>query len=214
MAARTPELPAVLDFILNHASEAELEVVTKALQRRRQDMGRFAAMGGLNPGAMASRMASSINEGIQGSMESLRRTVRSYVEELIRRNAPEATEAQVEALLDHYVGQAEASVLGRSRNSESEYEAGGPGLVDMDGRIPDSGLPADAQLMMVRDFCDYSLGMMPAGKQQELWEWMSNWQDLYWDAFPPALKSLIKARLEERLDEEAFWRAVLTLLGL
>jgi hypothetical protein len=213
-----PGLKVILDFILNRADEAELEVIAKALERRRQDMARFAGMGGLNPGALAERMAASINQGVQGSMDSLRLTVRNYVEQIIRRNAPEASEDQIEELLDHYVGDAEARVLGEQGNDAPGFVAGAgsrtAGLVDYDGGLPDTQLPPEALLLMVRDFYDYSLGLMPPSKQKELWDAMPRWQELYWEAFPAELKALIKARLEERLTEEDFWRAILSLLGL
>jgi hypothetical protein len=67
---------------------------------------------------------------------------------------------------------------------------------------------------MVRDFCDYSLGMMPPSKQQELWEGVPDWQDKYWKAFSPEIRAFVKARLEDRLREDEFWSAVLGTLGL
>jgi hypothetical protein len=211
MAAKPADLPAVLDFILNRAQPAELEVIAKALERRRQDAGRYEGLGGLNPAAMAERMAGSINQGIEGSMDSLRRTVRNYVEDIIRRQAPEASDDEVAALLDHYVGQAEAAVLGQAGGAP---DGGAPGLVDYDGGNVTSGLPPDAVMLMVRDFADYSLGLMPPSRQKELWDWMPRWQDKYWTSFDPQLKSLLKARLENRLAEDAFWQAVFSILGL
>jgi hypothetical protein len=68
--------------------------------------------------------------------------------------------------------------------------------------------------MMIRDFVDYSLGMMPPSKQQELWERMPDWQNLYWKTFSPEMKAFIKARLEGRLQEDEFWSAVFSILGL
>ncbi|HAP42668.1 MAG: hypothetical protein A2087_02680 [Spirochaetes bacterium GWD1_61_31] len=215
MAVKPADLPAVLDYILNRAPVAELEVVAKALERRRQDAGRYEGLGGLSPAAMAERMAGSINQGIEGSMDSLRRTVRKYVEDIIRRQAPEASDLEVAALLDHYVGQAEAAVLGQSGSANSAPADGSPpGLVDYDGGDVTAGLPPDAVMMMVRDFADYSLGLMPPSRQKELWDWMPRWQDKYWISFDPQLKSLIKARLENRLAEDAFWQAVFSILGL
>jgi hypothetical protein len=69
-------------------------------------------------------------------------------------------------------------------------------------------------LSMIRDFVEYSTGAMPPSKQKELWDWMSNWKDNYWNAFPDSLKSLIKALLEKRIDADEFWKVVLSMLGL
>lgn len=195
-------LSAVLDFILNKAETAEFEVILKACERRRKDIGRYAGLGGMNPGMMADRMAASINEGVSSSIESLRDTVRSYVERIIREQAPEAGDAEVEALLRHYLPDPPAP----TKSSEL-----GTGLYNDD--VPGQ-LPSDALVMMVRDFTDYSLGLMPPSKQKELWDWMPDWQDKYWSAFPPEMKAFVKARLEGRLADDDFWGATLGFLGL
>lgn len=195
-------LQAVLDFILNRAEPAEFEVILKACERRRQDMGRYARLGGMNPSMMAERMAATINEGVASSVESLRGTVRSYVERIIREHAPQAGDEEVAALLRHYLPDPAARKKG--------VEDGG-GSYDED-RAAD--LPPDALLLMIRDFLAYSQGLMPPSRQKELWDWMADWQDRYWSAFPPEIKAFIKARLEERLEELDFWGAVLGFLKL
>ena len=194
------ELESVLDYILNRAGETEFEVIVKACERRRKDMGRYAAMGGLNPGAMAGRMAASLTQGVGGTMDGLRDTVRGFVERIIREKAPEATDEQVEALLAHYVPDPAAR---EARDDEEAMREAGA-----------SALPAAALALMLRDFTEYSLGLMAPSRQKELWEQLPRWQDQYWEAFPPALKTFIKARLEGRMDEEEFWQASLSLLGL
>ncbi len=68
--------------------------------------------------------------------------------------------------------------------------------------------------MMLRDFTEYSLGLMAPSKQKELWDWMPRWQDMYWESFPAPIKNLVKARLEGRMEEEEFWKAALSILGL
>jgi hypothetical protein len=195
-------LQAVLDFILNRAAPAEFEVILKACERRRQDMGRYARLGGMNPSMMADRMAASINEGVASSVESLRDTVRSYVERIIREHAPEAGDAEVAALLRHYLPDPPA---------DQASPGGASGLYDED----EAGqLPSDALVMMIRDFMEYSLGLMPPSKQKDLRDWMTDWQDKYWSAFPPEIKAFVKARLEGRLGDEDFWGAALGFLGL
>lgn len=211
-------LETILHYILNEADEAELEVIEKALERRKQDATRFAALGGFNPGAMAQRMSNSINMSLDESLASIRKTVRNYVEEIIRKNAPEITEEELSVLLDHYVGQAEAEFKKRNGfkhdgQTQADGEAAhGKGVVDYDAQK--TGLPPEAMLSMIRDFVEYSTGAMPPSKQKELWDWMTNWKDNYWKAFPDNIKALIKALLEGRLGADEFWRAVMSILGL
>ncbi len=192
------ELEAVLDYILNKASPAEFEVVVKACERRRRDMGRYAGLGGVNPGALAEKMAASVRQGVDASMEGLRASVRDYVARLVRQKELGASDEEIEALLDRCLPDSSAS------NSTD----GAVGLLD------DSGLPPEALAMMVRDFCDYSLGLMPPSRQRELWERIPDWQDSYWKVFPPEIKAFVKARLENRMPEAEFWSAVFSVLGL
>ncbi|TFG82318.1 MAG: hypothetical protein E4H20_07895 [Spirochaetales bacterium] len=194
------ELESVLDYILNRADQAELAVIAKACERRNSDRGRYAELGGLNPGALADHMAASVNDGLAASMDSIRNTVRGFVENLIRENAPDATEDDIEALLRHFVP-----------------EHGAPGGVASEGsaRTEDvPGLPPEAIAVMLQEFLDFSLGAMLPSKQKELWDSMPNWQEQYWEAFSPELKAFVKARLEGRMDDDAFWKASLSLLGL
>ncbi|PKL09879.1 MAG: hypothetical protein CVV51_01440 [Spirochaetae bacterium HGW-Spirochaetae-7] len=189
------ELESIIDYILNKADPGEFEVIAKACERRRRDMGKYAGLGGLNPGALAGKMAASVQEGLTGSVTGLRNTVRDYVTRIVRQKEPGASDDDIEALLDQVLP---------DRSSEETGRAGEDGV----------DLPPEAMVMMVRDFCDYSLGMMPPSKQQELWEGIPEWQDQYWKSFSPEIKAFVKARLEARLDEEAFWSAVFSVLGI
>ncbi len=190
------ELQAVIEYILNQSSEREFEVILKACERRQRDMGRYARLGGLNPAALATKMAASVQEGVSASMDGLRNTVRDYVARIVRQKEPGASDEQIEALLDQCLPD-------RSRDAAPEQ----PGAQGAD-------LPPEAMAMMIRDFTAYSLDMMPPSKQAELWEQLPRWQDMYWAAFSPEIKAFIKARLENRMDEEEFWSAVLSVLGL
>jgi len=50
--------------------------------------------------------------------------------------------------------------------------------------------------------------------EQELWEGLPEGKGHYWKSFSPEIKGFVKARLEDRLDEEAFWSAVFSVLGI
>jgi hypothetical protein len=196
MIMAKPELESIIDYILNKADPREFEVIVKACERRRSDMSKYADLGGLNPASMAGHMAASVQEGVNASMDGLRNTVRDYVARIVRQKEPNASDEEIEILLDQCLP---------DRSAQEAAET---------GPEPGSDLPAEAVAIMVRDFTEYSLGMMSPSKQQELWERMPRWQDMYWAAFQPRVKAFVKARLEGRLQEEEFWSAVLSLLGL
>ena len=145
------ELESVVDYILNKADESEFEVIMKACQRKSKDIKTFASLGGENPGAMARRMAGELQSGVGATMESVRGTVRGFVAEIIRKNAPEITEEQLAGLLDEY-----APPPGTKRAEAA------------------SALPPEAILGMVSSFVEYSRGAMPPSRQRELWESSSN----------------------------------------
>jgi hypothetical protein len=119
--------------------------------------------------------------------------VRGFVEDIIRKNAPEVTEAELAELMAAYVPDPAAAAAKPA---------------------PASRLPPEALLSMVRQFVEYSEGRMAPSRQREIWERMPRWQDEYWAAFPGELKALIKGYLEGRLDGDSFGKAVLSILGL
>lgn len=181
----------MLDYILNKADKAEFDVIAKACQRRAKDLSVFAGTGGEGPNAIARRMAGELQQDVGATMENVRRTTRGFIEQMIRKEAPEITEEQLAALLDEYAPPPEAKKAAAK-----------------------SPLPPSALLDMTMAFVDYSRGAMAPSKQRELWESSSRWQDEYWAALPPEIKSLVKAYLEDRIDAETFGNAILSVLGL
>jgi hypothetical protein len=154
-------------------------------------MKAFESLGGEGPGAMAKRMAGELEKGVGATMESVRGTVRGFVADIIRKNAPEISEEQLAGLLDEYAPPAGA------RRKETA-----------------SPLPPQALLGMATSFVEYSRGAMAPSRQRELWESNPRWQDEYWAAFPFEVKALVKANIEGRIDPETFGAAILSVLGL
>jgi len=185
------ELEFILDYILNKADASEFEVISKAMKRRGKDMKVFESLGGEGPSAMARRMAGELQTGVGATLEGVRSTVRGFVADIIRKNAPEIGEEDLAALLDEY-----APPPGAGRKAAT------------------SSLPAEALLGMVNSFVEYSRGVMAPSRQRELWEANARWQDEYWSAFTPEVKALVKAYLESRIDDSTFGSALLSVLGL
>jgi hypothetical protein len=186
------ELESVLDYILNRADASEFEVIANACQRRGKEMKAFESLGSEGPGAMARRMAGELQNSVGATMESVRGTVRGFVEDIVRKNAPEITEEQLAALLDEY-----APPPGAARRKEAA-----------------SSIPPDALLGMATSFVEYSRGAMAPSRQRELWESNPRWQDEYWTAFPSEVKSIVKAYIEGKINDETFGSALLSVLGL
>jgi hypothetical protein len=186
-------LRSVLDYILNKASEDEFEAIVKACERRRRDLTLFASIGGVNPERAAKNAAEAVESSMGASMDGIRQMIRDFVADIIRKNAPEVTEDQMKELLEAYVPEPETRKASERTSSP---------------------IPPEALLKMVKDFTDYSLGLMAPSAQQSLWERMPRWKEEYWEAFPPELKAFIKAFLENRIDAQTFWGAVYSVLGL
>lgn len=217
---RKAELPEVLDYILNRASEAEFEVIRKACERRQDDLGRFARVGGMNPNGLAARMADTMNDSLAKTMDGMRRSVRSYVAQIIRREAPEISDEELAALVDMSIPADRAGNGAASGRESAAGSPGGEGLVDRDARGGRAGaagageLPPEALAVMAEEYLRCSLGAMTGPERQALWDEMGDWQAAYWRAFPPALKALIQGRLDGKMDDERFWAAALGALGL
>ncbi len=187
------ELKDILDFIMNRADENEFDVIVKAVQRRQKDRHIYSKLGGMNPERAAKKMSADIQERFGSSMESMRGTIRGFMTDLIRKEAPEIPEADLAALVEAFAteGMEKASATGHS-----------------------SSLPPDALLTMIKQFIEYSTGQMKSSEQQFLWESMPRWQDEYWRSFPPQIKALVDGLLKGRIAAQEFWKAVYSILGL
>ncbi|ADK82149.1 hypothetical protein [Sediminispirochaeta smaragdinae] len=192
------ELYQVVDAILNHASLAELEVIEKAIERRRGADG--DGLFGFAPGRLAEEMATGMNEQLAGSREMIRKTVVEFVEKMIRSEAPELTERQIEELMAAWMPHSSAS---SQREKASPRKA-----ADKGNRIPSQMLET-----MVRQFVDYSLGLMDSRQVRSLEKEMGQWQKRYWEHFPSDIQELIALFIKGAIDQEEFERSLAEYLG-
>lgn len=180
----------VVDYILNRATEAELEVVRAALKRRIEGGDVRGAMG-LNPERLAHEAASSIEKQLGGSIDQMRGMVRKFAGDVIRREAPELDERQIQELLGQWVPEKPTA---RKR--------------------PTKSLPPEAVLSMLTQFVAYSTESMSVSQQLRLREEIPDWQRKYWEAFSPRLRSLVTLLLNGELDEQTFWERACGELGI
>ncbi|MDR0452574.1 MAG: hypothetical protein LBH15_05980 [Treponema sp.] len=175
-----PELVKALDYILNRCDEGAIEAVSAAVLRRKRDLAMFGGMGRLpDPKRMAKELASQIN--VNATIDGLAGTVRNMAARIVRQEAPELDDGQVEELVRAWV----------------------PGA---GGRRPSAGsaVPAGLLLAMVGQFVAYSQGAMDPAEERELRSEMGAWPDRYWRSFPRAVQAVVSGYLKGEMDEREF----------
>jgi hypothetical protein len=132
-------LYAVVDFILNQATSAQLEVIREALKRRTADL---PGSEGLNPRRMAQRLSKNIVRQLGASLD-VSEIARRIVRDLIKSKEPGIQDHEVEVLLDNW--------LPGTRKS-----------------APAEGLPPDALVTMVATFLAAEKGKLSAEEARDL----------------------------------------------
>ncbi len=189
-------MAGIADFILNRATTQELAVVRESLRRREERDSKSILR--FNPGRMAEEVASSVNRNVGASMEGVRAMVRDFVAELIRREAPEVSEAELAELCELWVpspGQ-DSSPKPRKRLR------------------PSSPIPPEALLQMVEQFVAYSTGNMSPSEQVRLGNAMPGWPEKYFRAFPEGVQKLLSAYLKGSIDAATCFSGINGELGL
>jgi hypothetical protein len=172
------ELVRVLDYILNRSGAAEIEPIAAAVVRRKRDLAMFGDAGVVDPARWAKKAAADLTASAGASLDAVRGTVRNMAADMLRKEAPELTEAQLDELLGAWIPSADES---REEN-----------------------LPADVLLGMARQFAAFSRGTMSAGEDAALRKEMGEWPKRYWESFPPVLRSVIADYVRGGIDSGAF----------
>jgi hypothetical protein len=181
------ELVRTLDYILNRCDERDIEVVATAVVRRRRDIAMFGNMPvAPDPGRMAKEITAQLN--IDGNIETLKKSVRDYAIRIIKQQAPELTDGQIEELTRAWIPE-----KGPGAKSSRKRKGG------LDGSAP-----RDVLASMVDQFVSFSLGRMEEEEDNALRREMGPWPDKYWNAFPNVVRLLIKDFLKGEVDEADF----------
>ncbi|MDR0312151.1 MAG: hypothetical protein LBI14_00990 [Treponema sp.] len=180
------ELIKTLDFILNRCNEGEIEAVAAAVVRRRRDIAMFGSMPvAPDPGALARELSAQLN--IEGSIEGLKNSVRDFAIRIIRQEAPELTDEQVDSLTRAWIPEAKSST-GKSRENDADSQS----------------IPRDLLASMIDQFVSYSLGEMEEEEDQALRKEMGPWPDKYWKSFPQVVRLLIADYIKGEIPEKDF----------
>jgi hypothetical protein len=178
-----PELVKTLDYILNHCNEDAIEAVAAAVIRRRRDLALFGGSRQMpDPRKMAQELSSRIN--IASGLEGLKETIRNMAVRIIRREAPELTDAQIDELTRAWIPS--------RKNARGEDEG------------PEKQLPDDVLESMAGQFVSYSLGRMSQMEDRNLRNEMGAWPERYWKAFPPVVRTLINDLIKGKITEREF----------
>ena len=176
-----------LDYILNRCNERDIEAVAAAIIRRRRDIALFGSMPvAPDPGSLAKEVTAQLN--IEGNIESLKNSIRDYAIRIIKQQAPDLKDEQIEELTRSWIPK-------KASGAKSKGKPKG-GL--------DESIPRDILASMVDQFVSFSLGRMEEEEDNALRREMGPWPDKYWNAFPNVVRLLIKDFLKGEVDEAGF----------
>jgi len=180
------ELVRALDFILNRCNERDIEAVAAAVVRRRRDIAMHGSMP-VAPDAksLAKELTSQLN--IDGNIEGLKKSVRDYAIRIIRQEAPDLTDAQIEQLTSAWI---------------PDKKGGGGKYTG--GSSSGTGVPNDLLASMIDQFISFSLGRMEEEEDRALRSEMGPWPDKYWKSFPQVIRLIISDFLKGEIDETDF----------
>jgi hypothetical protein len=185
------ELVRTLDYILNRCDEGAVEAVAAAVVRRKRDLALFGASNIPDPRRFAKEAAGRLAGG--APLDAIRSTVRDMAAGMLRKEAPELEEGQIDELL--------AAWLPGGKEGGRRGDGG-------------NGLPSDVLVGMVDQFLAFSAGTMPDSEDAALRADLGAWPERYWQAFPQALRSVVTDRLAGRSGEAEFRRALAAVLEL
>lgn len=186
------ELVRVLDYILNRSDENTIEAVAAAVVRRKRDLSLFGSAGLPDPNTWARKVARDIN--VNASLEGIRNTVRNMVSELLKREAPELSDAEREELLNAWVPGQDGGA-GSTGSKQGRRKK---------GTAAAKTLPQDVLSTMVHQFVAYSTGAMDPNEEASLRKELGSWPERYWAAFPALIRSLITEYLNGKTDHDTF----------
>jgi uncharacterized protein with HEPN domain len=162
-------LYVVLDFILNQATTAQLEVIGEALKKRSADL---PAQEGLNPRRMAQRLSRNIIKQLGASLD-VSQIARRIVRDLIKHKEPGIQEREVEILLDNWL----------------------PGTRKA---VPTGKLPPDALVSMVATFLAAERGNLGAEESRDLpADWKERYWQSFPPEVREAIEELRRGEIDE-----------------
>lgn len=175
----------VIDYILNVAGDHELEAIRMAWEKRTRGQLERGYPPQMSLTDLAGDMAKKVQNRLSVDSDTVAKTARGLVADMILQYDQNIDPVTLEKLLDHW--------------------APLPGT-----RTDTPDLPSDMLLEMVKQFVSYSLGMM---KESEIKEMPEGWVDKYWSAFPAGIQESLSLFLKGETGASAFWKEIHQELG-
>jgi hypothetical protein len=195
MSSEEP-LYTIIEYILNRASSAELEVIAEAVKRR-QSPGK--GLGGISPRGMAENAAKKVKQQL-GGMLDVRAISRQIVTDLIRQKEPNISDKELEVLLNTWLPGTAHTRGDAAQAAEPAGQRRGQGR---------EGAAPDVLVTMISQYVSARQSTLPPEEQDKL---PKNWQSQYWESFPDKIRGLIREHLNGRLNEVEFWDSVISSL--
>ena len=191
------ELVKTLDYILNRSDEQDIEVIAAAVIRRRRDIAYSIKMPmAPDPRRMAEEINSQFN--IEGNIENMKNMVRDYALRIVKQEAPELKDEQLEELISSWLPSASDNKT--KKKTSGRKKSSGKGSQDQD-----SSIPKDMLASMVEQFISFSQGQMSKSEDASLRKEIGAWPEKYWNAFPSVIRLLITDYLKEDISQEDFY---------
>ena len=179
------EMVKTLDYILNRSDEQDIEVIAAAVIRRRRDIAYSIKMPmSPDPRRMAEEINSQFN--IEGNIENMKNMVRDYALRIVKQQAPELKDEQLDELISSWLPSASDNAAKGTPNK-------------------DSGIPKDMLASMVEQFIAFSQGQMKESEDASLRKEIGAWPEKYWNAFPSVIRLLVTDYLKEEISQEDFY---------
>jgi hypothetical protein len=183
------QLIQALDYILNRSDEASIEVLAEAIVRRRREI--YLTGGALDlpdPQTVARELTGQLKAGVGASIETLKRSVWEMTIRIIREQAPELTDRQIEELCRAWL----------------------PG----GNEDPETQPPRDLLASMIAQFVAFSRGTLHETVDESLRKELGAWPERYWKAFPQVVRLIITDFLKDKISEAEFNAKIETALDL
>ena len=184
------QLFSIVDMILNNSTDGDIDVIMEAVKRRAKgrNSGTFR---GINPEKLAKESAAVLNQQVSYSVDGIRNMIQDYAVKIIKNEAPELKENQIQELLDAWVPDPSKKKASAERIN----------------------LPKDVLYTMIRQLLAFTAGTMSASEQTELYNQIPDWQREYWNSLPEGVCDILTLFIKGSIDEETCWEKVNSVLG-